>query len=129
MVVVPEKKLEVKHEVDDEGMVNIECRVSEVFPQPNITLEWVLHCCIHPILIKFNWIIFRFNENDVYRKLNDVDIQSQKDDNDLYTVAAKRKVQISEMLCPTTIRCSLNLLETNYTRRVETIFYGDEAPY
>lgn len=53
------------------------------------------------------------------------DIQSHRDDDGLYNVEAERKVQISQMTCPTTIRCTLSLLDTNYTRRVEAIFYGE----
>lgn len=68
--------------------------------------------------------ISRFNENDVYRRVTDIDIQAERNDDGLYTVLAERKVQISQMLCPTTIRCTLSIPGTNYTRRVETIFYG-----
>lgn len=57
--------------------------------------------------------------------MDTTDIQSQRDDDGLYTVQAERKVQISQMTCPTTIRCTLSLLDTNYTRRVEAIFYGE----
>ncbi|KAG4068497.1 hypothetical protein HA402_004838 [Bradysia odoriphaga] len=104
-IIVPESKFELKHKTDDSGVVSIVCKVSDIFPKPDIIVE--------------------FNENDVYRKVSDVDIQTQRDDDGLYTVLAQRKVQISQMLCPTTIRCTLSLLGTNYTRRVETIFYGE----
>lgn len=70
---------------------------------------------------------FRFNDNDEYRKLDIIDIQSHRGDDGLYTVQAERKVQISQMICPTTIRCTISLLGTNYTRRVEAIFYGEHS--
>lgn len=70
---------------------------------------------------------FRFNDNDGYRKLDIIDFQSHRGDDGFYTVEAKRKVQISQMMCPTTIRCTLSLLGTSYTRRVEAIFYGERS--
>lgn len=73
---------------------------------------------------RFSSQTFRFSDNNQYRKVDIMDIQSHRDDDGLYNVEAQRKVQISAMICPTTIRCTLYLLEINYTRRVETIFYG-----
>lgn len=67
---------------------------------------------------------FRLNE---YAKLNSIDINQRRRDNGLYDIDAEQTVKLSDMPCPTTIRCTLSLHGTNYTSRIEAIFYGKKT--
>ncbi|KAJ6633616.1 hypothetical protein Bhyg_17419, partial [Pseudolycoriella hygida] len=69
-IIVPERKLELRHKTDDKGVVTINCIVKRIFPEPKIIVE--------------------LQDKDEYRKVDIIDIRSEREFDGLYNVEVER---------------------------------------
>lgn len=98
---VPESDFQLNYKIHQNGLVNIKCSTSDIYPQPKLVL--------------------------VYGEEQTLTVKNQSNlcEDGLYDTYVIGTIVKDSLESPTAINCILSIPKTNYTKRKETIYYGE----